>query len=102
MTIHWSRPLLEKLLPEDLWARLREPMVDPSYDSDASGGYVVPFYNGATGDHIKDMPMANAIRVSRRKMRAFCAQGIDVQVRDVLPLQSWRLNESSMGKPLPV
>jgi hypothetical protein len=80
MTIHWSRPLLEKLLPEDLWARIREPTVDPSYNSDAAGGYEVPFHHGGTGEHIKDIPMTNAIRVSRRKMRAFCAQGIDVKV----------------------
>ena len=80
MSIHWSRPLLNTLLPDDLLARLREAQVDPSYDPSDKTGYVVPFYNGKTGDHIVDIPMTNAIRVSRRKMRALCAEGIDIKV----------------------
>jgi hypothetical protein len=81
MSIHWSRPLLEQLLPDELLARLREAAVDPSFDSSAEGGYVVPFYNGKTGEHIISMPMKNAIRVSRRKMRALCSEGLEIQVR---------------------
>jgi hypothetical protein len=86
MSIHWSRPLLTTLLPEDLQTRLREPLCDPSFNSDAAGGYVVPIYDGRTGQHIKDLPMPNAIRVSRRKMRSFCAEGIDIQVRTTIHL----------------
>jgi hypothetical protein len=78
MSIHWSRPLLDQLLPDDLIARLREAQNDPSFSS--TNGFEVGFYNGKTGEHLKDQPMANAIRVSRRKMRAFCAQGIDIEV----------------------
>lgn len=81
MSIHWSRALLPELLPAELLARVREAQVDPSYDSaQHPDGYVVPFYNAKTGDHIVDIPMKNAIRVSRRKMRALCAEGINVQV----------------------
>jgi hypothetical protein len=80
MSIHWSRPLLQSLLPDALHSKLREAQVDPSYDTENVKGYVVPFYNGKTGEHIVDIPMVNAIRVSRRKMRALCAEGIDVQV----------------------
>src|SRR5436305_13926663 len=80
MSIHWSRPLLDQLLPDNLVARLREPQNDPSFDSTLTNGFDVAFYNGKTGEHLKDQPMANAIRVSRRKMRAFCAQGIDIEV----------------------
>ena len=79
MSIHWSRPLLEHVLPEELLARLKEAAVDPSFDSSAEGGYSVPFYNGKTGEHIISMPMKNAIRVSRRKMRALCSEGLDIR-----------------------
>ena len=80
MSIHWSRPLLKTLLPDDLLAKMREAQVDPSYDPSNPAGYAVPFYNGKTGDHIMDIPMTNAIRVSRRKMRALCSEGIEIQV----------------------
>lgn len=84
MSIHWSRPLLEQLLPEDILARLREAAVDPSFDSSEAGGYLVPFYNGKTGEHIIDMPMKNAIRVSRRKMRKLCSEGLDIKYGEKL------------------
>jgi hypothetical protein len=84
MSIHWSRPLLEHLLPEELLARLKEAAVDLSFDSSAEGGYSVPFYNGKTGEHIISMPMKNAIRVSRRKMRSLCSEGLDIRYGEKL------------------
>lgn len=84
MSIHWSRPLLEHLLPEELLARLKEAAVDPSFDSSAEGGYSVPFYNGKTGEHIINIPMKNAIRVSRRKMRSLCSEGLDIKYGEKL------------------
>jgi hypothetical protein len=80
MSIHWSRPLLKELLPNEILDKIRYAQVDPAYDTFNPKGYVVPFYNGKTGAHIVDIPMVNAIRVSRRKMRALCAEGIDIQV----------------------
>jgi hypothetical protein len=80
MSIHWSRPLLKELLPNEILDKIRDAQVDPTYDTSNPKGYVVPFYNGKTGAHIVDIPMVNAIRVSRRKMRALCAEGIDIQV----------------------
>jgi hypothetical protein len=80
MSIHWSRPLLKELLPDELLDKIREAQVDPTYDTSNPKGYAVPFYNAKTGEHIVDIPMVNAIRVSRRKMRALCAEGIDIQV----------------------
>jgi hypothetical protein len=72
------------LLPEELLARLKEAAVDPSFDSSAQGGYTVPFYNGKTGEHIISMPMKNAIRVSRRKMRSLCSEGLDIRYGEKL------------------
>lgn len=80
MTIHWSRPLLESILPVELLQRLKEAQVDPSYDSSSDAGYTVPFYNGKTGEHINAMPMANGVRVSRSKFRKLLSEGINVNV----------------------
>lgn len=81
MSIHWSRAMLETLLPPALLARIPEAQVDPSFDSSKAEGYTVPFYNGKTGDHIVELPMKNCVRVSRRKMRSLCSEGVDVKVR---------------------
>lgn len=80
MTVHWSRPLLESILPSELLERLKEAQVDPSYDSSTDAGYTVPFYNGKTGEHIIAMPMANAVRLSRSKFRKLLSEGIDINV----------------------
>lgn len=85
MSIHWSRVMLDALLPADLLARIPEAQVDPSFNSTNAEGYTVPFYNGKTGDHIVELPMKNSVRVSRRKMRALCSEGIDIQVCSIAP-----------------
>jgi hypothetical protein len=86
MGIHWSLPLLEALLPPDLRVRLKEAQNDPfmvAKDQDE-----MRIYNGLDGTILKALPIPRTIRVSRRKMRAFCSQGIDVkacQTHEVLP-----------------
>jgi 2-polyprenyl-6-methoxyphenol hydroxylase-like FAD-dependent oxidoreductase len=70
--------MLEALLPSDLFSRLSEAQVDPFFDSSKAKGYTVPFYNGKTGEHIVEIPMTNSVRVSRRKMRALCSEGVDI------------------------
>jgi hypothetical protein len=77
MTIHWGRPLLAELLPAELLARLHEAQVDPSFND----AYAVQFFNGKTGEFLMAMPLpGNAVRVSRRRMRKLCAEGIEIQV----------------------
>jgi hypothetical protein len=89
MSIHWSRPLLVNILPAELLERISEAQVDPSIDSSDGAGYSVPFYNGKTGEHIIAMPMINAVRVSRRKMRKLCSDGIEIKVCRVLQPEFW-------------
>jgi hypothetical protein len=89
MSIHWSRPLLDNILPAELLARIGEAQVDPSIDSSDAAGYSVPFYNGKTGEHIIAMPMINAVRVSRRKMRTLCSDGIEIKVCHILQSEFW-------------
>ncbi len=45
---------------------------------DAGGTY--PIINGETGAMLAGVPYAKGLRVPRSKMRALCAEGIDVQV----------------------
>jgi len=77
MGLHWSLPLLEALLPPDLRARLKEAQNDPFLVAKDEDG--IPIYNGLDGTVLTSIPVPRMIRVSRRKMRAFCSQGIDLK-----------------------
>lgn len=78
MGIHWALPQLESLLPPDLKERLKEAQNDPFFDPPDQD--VMTIHNGLDGSILKALPIPRTIRVSRRKMRAFCTQGIDVKV----------------------
>lgn len=83
MGVHWSLPQLQQLLPEELWARLNEAQSDPFHVAPETD--VLPMYNAQTGECIKNIPIPKAIRYSRRKLRAFLTQGIDVEVLYTYP-----------------
>ncbi|KAI5238298.1 FAD/NAD(P)-binding domain-containing protein [Aureobasidium subglaciale] len=81
MGLHWALPLLESLLPADLIPRLHETYVDPSLDWSQPPLDRMRMYNGLTGEIMKDILIKGKIvRVSRRKLRIFVAEGIDVKV----------------------
>lgn len=82
MGIHWGLPLMESLLPDNLRPRLaKEAYVDPSLDWDAPPCDCMRMIDGTTGKIMKDVPIdPRIVRVSRRKLRAFLAQEIDVEV----------------------
>jgi hypothetical protein len=40
---------------------------------------MLPLFNSETGSKLKELLVGQIIRVSRRKMRALCKEGIDVQ-----------------------
>ncbi|KAI5364607.1 Putative FAD-binding domain, FAD/NAD(P)-binding domain superfamily [Septoria linicola] len=83
MSIQWALPLLQQILPEDLFKRLQTTSVDPHYVFPHDGN-VMPVYNVETGELVKSMPLVKMLRVSRRKFRALCAEGIDVKYAHVL------------------
>src|SRR5438045_1484537 len=78
MGIHWSLPLLEALLPRDLALRLKEAQNDSFWEAPEHDTLNV--YSGLDGKVLKALPLSRIIRVSRRKMRALCSEGIDVKV----------------------
>jgi hypothetical protein len=78
MGVHWSLPQLQSLLPNDLAARLKEAQNDPYLEYPPQD--ILPIYNGLTGDIMKAVPIPKTVRFSRRKLRAFCTEGLDIQV----------------------
>jgi hypothetical protein len=75
---HIESPMLEDILPKELFDTVYKAANDPYFPPPDPG--VLPTWNGATGEHLKDVPLLRMYRVSRRRMRTHCAQGIDVQV----------------------
>lgn len=82
MGIHWALPILESLLPDDLRDRWKEAYVDPTVDFSDPKCKSMQMYNGVTGELMKEIVVPGTmVRVSRRRLRAFLSQQIDVQVR---------------------
>ena len=77
MAIHWALPLLREILPAETYAKVPEIACNPTVGIH-SGLY--PIINAETGDLITGVPYKDGLRVPRSKMRALCAEGIDVQV----------------------
>ncbi|CAD0095884.1 unnamed protein product, partial [Aureobasidium vineae] len=80
MGLHWSLPLLESLLPDELSSRIQETFVDPSLDWSQPPLDCMRMYNGMTGEIMKDVPIKGKIvRVLRKKLRALVAEDIAVK-----------------------
>jgi hypothetical protein len=77
MSIHWSLPMLKSLLPEELFARMRTVQANPHIEYKNE---VMRLYNGNDGKILKEIPTPGVIRVSRKKLRALCSEGLDVIV----------------------
>ncbi|KAL9085532.1 MAG: hypothetical protein Q9165_007577 [Trypethelium subeluteriae] len=92
MAIHWARPLLKDILPEEIFTKLATIACNPTAGIH-SGLY--PIINGETGDMITGVPYTDGLRVPRSKMRAMCAEGVDVQYGK--KLADVAFNESGNG-----
>ncbi|KAK5174665.1 uncharacterized protein LTR77_001747 [Saxophila tyrrhenica] len=79
MSIQWALPMLADLLPNHLLERLQsDASVDPHYVFPETGN-TMPIYNAETGELMKSIPLVKMLRVSRRRLRRLCAEGIEVQ-----------------------
>jgi hypothetical protein len=77
MTLHWGSSFISKCIPPAMHERLNNICCDPFCgDNDLT----LPHYNGQTGEKLFDMPGEQPRRISRRKLRNFLSEGIDVQV----------------------
>lgn len=58
---------------------MEQASCNPNVPMDTGGLY--PIIHAETGNLLAGVPFARGLRVPRSKMRALCAEGIDVQVR---------------------
>lgn len=77
MAIHWALPLLDDIMPKEVLDGLSGIACNPVAGIH-SGLY--PIIHGETGDLITGVPYTNGLRVPRSRMRALCAEGINVEV----------------------
>ena len=77
MSLHWGEKAVAKCIPPELLSHLDEICCDSYYDEKYS---TVPMYNAASGEKLFDMQAAgHTRRVSRRKLRNYLSQGLQVQ-----------------------
>ncbi|KUJ18827.1 FAD/NAD(P)-binding domain-containing protein [Mollisia scopiformis] len=93
MGIHWAVPLLQPLLPDNIWQRLNTTQPDPDYTPKPTDTFSL--YNGATGELLKTLPTGGMRRVSRSRMRALFSEGIEVNYGKTL--SSISFNENGNG-----
>ncbi|OAL37074.1 hypothetical protein AYO20_03551 [Fonsecaea nubica] len=77
MSVQWGLPMLADCLPQDLFDRVYTAAVDPTFVPPDPGH--LPAINGQTGEVMKNIPLLRMYRVSRRRFRKLCSEGIDVQ-----------------------
>jgi len=80
MTLHWGTNHFDECLPQPLIDRLQSIHADQYFVPSPGQPVVLPIYNGKTGDLLTQVEGDNPVRVSRRKMRALFAEGLDIQV----------------------
>jgi hypothetical protein len=83
LTLHWSLPALQSLLPQDLFLRLPETYVDRAAVEQGQSS-LFPFFDLSTGELKASTPPAKQserIRVARDRLRRLLATGLDIQAR---------------------
>lgn len=93
MAIHWSLDKLEGILPPELFAKL--PLISCNPDVPIEAGGLYPIIQAEIGTLLTGVPYGKGLRVSRSRMRALCAEGIDVQYGKTLVDVSF--NDSGEG-----
>jgi len=93
MGVHWALPMLQSLLPSDLWLRTNSAQPDPEYESRSTDEFSL--FNGVTGEVLKTLPTGGMRRFSRAKLRRLITEGIDVKYGKTLSSISY--NESGNG-----
>ncbi|KAH8177012.1 FAD binding domain-containing protein [Sarocladium implicatum] len=76
--LHWALPLLDKLVPADLLAKLPYAVCNPHLDFNEDIE-CLPVYNGATGALLFKSPTPGARRISRQRLREILIEGLDIK-----------------------
>ncbi|KAJ4291232.1 hypothetical protein N0V88_006232 [Collariella sp. IMI 366227] len=75
--IYWAQTRIEECLTPELNALVNTVQTDPAYRRHEES--VLPVYNGATGELLKDLPAPHAIRLKRRAWLNLIRTGLDVR-----------------------
>lgn len=88
MTLHWGASYISKCIPPELAKSLNDNIAcDPFYQGNDSS---LPIFNAGTGEKLFDMQGIDPRRVSRKKLRYFLSQGLDILVGESSPLRTSR------------
>ncbi|ORY61036.1 monooxygenase [Pseudomassariella vexata] len=79
VTIAWSHPFLQKLLPENLWNRLHECQPDPALDSREAGCESVIIRDGQSGQTMVEPPFPGVRRLNIQKTRRSWGECVHVK-----------------------
>ena len=79
VTISWAHPLMQKLLPEDLYATLSQCQPDPSLDTKAANKECVLIRDGSTGETMVEPHFPGVRRMNIQKTKTHWRKGLDVQ-----------------------
>jgi hypothetical protein len=77
MGLHWGAPVLESLMPPELWAGIQSVKVDPAVpvkDEDA-----IQFLHGQTGQLLAKIPANRFYRLCRSRLRDRLVEGLDIE-----------------------
>ena len=77
MGVHWALPLLQSLLPDEIWQRTNTAQPDPHLVAKDTDTFAI--HNGQTGELLKNLPSGGMRRFSRTRLRTLISEGIDVK-----------------------
>ncbi|CAK7268754.1 hypothetical protein SEPCBS119000_003224 [Sporothrix epigloea] len=78
IVLHWALPVMLAMLPDNVAAKLPRAICNPDLEFDANAESL-PVFNGVTGDLMFASPMPGSRRITRQRMRAVLAEGLDIQ-----------------------
>lgn len=83
VTISWSHPDIEKLLPEDVFKRLRDCQPDPSLDSKERKCESVLLRDGKTGETMVEPHFPGIRRLNIQKTKNMWAKNVNIKVHQL-------------------
>jgi len=92
--VSWAAASLQRLLPEDMWARMSTAFIDPNLpvqDRDE-----VPVLNGITGETVTTLSFEKALRLHRPRFRELLAERLDIRFGKSLADVAFAEDEASV------
>lgn len=77
MGMHWAIPILQSIIPEDLFARIQSAFTDPNTPAPETD--TLRFFHGQTGEMINEISSSPVYRLRRSKIRSLLMEGLDVR-----------------------